>query len=212
MTMVLSYDANSPESFESTASRIQAGDVVGLVMSHQQAWEHLRKGKIQKIPYELFRYGHVAVAVPDPTQPLALTSGNQELRFLNVAMKHPVNADADIDWLRDQSWRVYRPPSGSIDVQRLHEFSRIVCDRASDPKKAYDYSGALGLRNVPCFPNRPDDIESEYTCTTLIIAALHYSGYHLEAVHREGLLDVITPRQVLEARGHAIAPEFPADS
>jgi hypothetical protein len=43
---------------------IQGGDVIAFTMSHQQAWEHLEKGKIQKFPYELFRCGHLILTRP----------------------------------------------------------------------------------------------------------------------------------------------------
>ena len=93
-------------------------------MSHRQAWGHLKKGNIQKIPYELFRFGHVALVVPNPEQAPGTPVGITDLRFLNVAMKHAVEADEDIEWLRDQSWIVRRPAAGSVDVERLREFTK----------------------------------------------------------------------------------------
>lgn len=201
MEHVLEYNRDRPETFDRISGQIVPGDVIGLVMSHEEAWSHLRKKRIQKIPYELFRYGHVALAVPDPSLPTGSQTTPSNIRFLNVAMKHSVGCEEAIDWLRDQSWAVYRPPSGSVDTEKLREFTRTVCNRASDPQEAYDYSGALGLFNAPSFPEKNEEIGEEYTCATLIVAGLHYSGYHLDAIHRGGILDIVTPRQVLESSG-----------
>ncbi len=204
MEVVVQFDISQPDTFDEKAAQILPGDIVGLVMSHRQAWQKLRKGKIQKIPYELFRFGHVALAVPDPAASPGTATRPEDLRFLNVAMNQAVEAKENIDWLRDQSWVVYRPPAGSIDVERLRTFTQTVCSTAADPKKAYDYSGAFGVFNVASHPRSTDEIEDQYTCATLIVAGLNYSGYRLQAVHRGGLLDVVTPRQVLDASGEAI--------
>ena len=163
-------------------------------MSHEEALGALSKGRIQKIPYELFQYGHLAVVVPDPT-------GGDEKRLLQVAMKQAVNAGEGLDYLDDKRWRLFRPPAGSIDVGRLAEFTRIACERAADPKKAYDYPGVLGWKNAPWRPEDDGDIGQRFSCATLVVAALHYSGFELDAVHRGGRLDVVTPRQVVRSRG-----------
>lgn len=174
--------------------QIRHGDIVTFYMSHEEALGALSKGRIQKIPYELFQFGHLALVVPDP-------AGSGEKRLLQVAMKQAVNADDGLDYLDGKRWRLFRPPPGSIDVGRLDEFTRIACERADDPKRAYDYPGVLGWKNSAWQPDTEDDIGQRFSCTTLVVAALHYSGFELDAVHRNGRLDIVTPRQVVRSRG-----------
>jgi len=162
-------------------------------MSHHESWDFLRKGMIQKIPYDLFQYGHLAIVVPS-----ADPSG---VRLLQVAMKQAVNDEEGLDYLNGKSWVMYRPPSGSIDDEKLLEFTRIVTTKASDPKHAYDYPSAVGIKNAPCRPDTQAEIGARFSCSTLVIAALHYSGFHLKALHRGGRLDLVTPGQVVENYG-----------
>ena len=173
---------------------LQVGDVIAFTMSHQQAWSHLRKGKIQKVPYELFRYGHLALVVPDP-------NGSDELRILQVAMKQAVTASDGFEYLDGKTWEIHRPPSGSVDADRLASFTKQVTENAADPKRAYDYGSVTGWKNSPWQPETKSEIGERFSCTTLVIAALHYSGYELDAVHRGGRFDLVTPRQVVESSG-----------
>lgn len=176
---------------------LRPGDVIAFHMSHREAWKHLSRGRIQKIPYDLFRFGHLALVVEDPARP----AGAGERRLLQVAMKQPVDAGEELDSLDDRSWIAFRPGGGEVDRGRLHEFVRVAVARASDRRKAYDYSGALGIINAPWRPERLEEIGDEFTCATLVVAALHYSGFELAAVHRGGLVDIVTPRQVVDSRG-----------
>ena len=176
-----------------TATReLRAGDVVAFHMSHRKATGHLRRGTIQKLPYELFSFGHIALIVENPED----RSG--ALRLLQLAMKQAANIDDDFNYLADQSWIAFRP-TAPVDPERLNEFVTVVIEKAAHPKKAYDYSGALGIHNRSTTPEHSDDISSEYTCATLVQAALHYSGHPTRGIHRGGLLDVVTPGQVIRA-------------
>lgn len=44
---------------------IKNGDVIAFYMSHREAAKYLKKAKLQKAPYDLFRHGHLALVVPD---------------------------------------------------------------------------------------------------------------------------------------------------
>ncbi|MFC7339276.1 hypothetical protein ACFQY0_18935 [Haloferula chungangensis] len=171
---------------------IRAGDVIAFTMSHQQAWSHLRKGRIQKVPYELFRYGHLALVVPSKTD---------ELKLLQVAMKQTVNVDDDLDYLNDKTWEIHRPPSGSVNLTRLQEFTDQVTKNAADPRRAYDYVSVSGWNNSPWQPEQKSEVGNKFSCATLVIAGLHYAGYELNAVHRAGRFDLVTPRQIVESSG-----------
>jgi hypothetical protein len=197
MEIVMVHPASAGAPTRAELRQLRPGDVVTFHMSHDEAWAFLRKGTIQKLPYDLMRYGHLALVVPDP----AKTRPSQDYRLLQIAMKQAVNAKDGLDYLNDKSFHVFRPPAGSVDVAKLHEFSRRAVESAGDKKKAYDYSGALGVVNAPWQPDCVEDIGREYTCSTLVVAGLHYSGFKLDAVHRRGRFDVVTPRQVVESRG-----------
>ncbi len=169
-------------------SDIRVGDVIAFHMSHKDAWSHLKKGKIQKIPYELFSHGHLALVLDH----------HGDKRLLQLAMKQAANVDDNFSYLTDKDWTLYRP-TREIDQARLNEFVTHALVKVSHPKKAYDYSGALGLHNRPTTPETLDDIAHEYTCVTLIQAALHYAGHPTHSTHRKGILDIITPAQVIHS-------------
>ena len=195
MALVLEHDQKDGVPSQRLLDSIRPGDVIAFHMSHADAWGYLRKGTIQKIPYELFRYGHIALVVPDPLDARLPA----EPRLLQIAMKQAANATEGLDYLNDKSWHVYRPPAGSVDVAKLHEFTRRVTVTAGDPKKAYDYKGILAIDNAPCEPASLAEIGDKYSCATLVVAGLHYSGYPLDALHRGGRFDLVTPRQVVES-------------
>ncbi len=193
MDLVMKHEAADGPLTETERQALRPGDVIAFHMSHREAWKHLRKGSIQKLPYELFRYGHIALVVPNTQH------SNQEHRLLQVAIQQAVNVDSDLDYLSEKSWHVFRPPPGSINTEKLEEFTHQVITTASNPKSAYDYSGILGLRNAPSNPNSILEIGHEFSCATLVLAALHYSGYKLQAIHRNGLADIVTPSQVIHS-------------
>lgn len=186
--------------FPRHTARLRAGDVIAFHMSHAAARAQLRQGKIQKLPYELFRYGHVSIIVPDPAKPLR-EQQRADLKLLQVAMKQAVTATDSLDYLRDKPWVAYRPPTGSIDTGRLHEFARESVRKCSSPKSSYDFRATFGLGNGNLAPRSLSEVQDRYTCATLIVAALAYSGFDLHAEKRGGWLDVLTPRQVTDAWG-----------
>ena len=66
MEKICTYHAEkNQQELASYKSQIQQGDVIAFYMSHKEAWKYLKKGTIQKVPYDLFRYGHLALVVPD---------------------------------------------------------------------------------------------------------------------------------------------------
>ncbi|MGJ8655988.1 MAG: hypothetical protein ACSHX6_06000 [Akkermansiaceae bacterium] len=168
-------------------SQIQPGDVIAFYMSHKEAWQHLKKANIQKVPYDLFRYGHLALVTPD---------SNNKPKLLQLAMKQLANIDSDLSYLDDKNWVIYRPPS--LDLPKLKEFTHNVTNPADT---VYDYSGAFGLFNAKHKPLKKEELTKEYTCCTLIVAALNYAGYELHSTHRNGIMDIVTPRQVVESWG-----------
>ena len=173
---------------ETLPQDIRIGDVIAFHMSHQKAWKHLSKGKIQKIPYELFSHGHLALVVDH----------HGEKRLLQLAMIQAANIDDNFTYLHDKNWTLYRPTS-EINEARLDQFVTTALVKLSHPKKAYDYTGALGLHNRSTTPETIKDIAPEYTCVTLIQAALYYGGHPTRSTFRKGILDIVTPAQVIHS-------------
>lgn len=203
MTEVVRYDAMSstnPTDLNKARTQIQAGDVIAFYMSQKTAREYLQRGAIQKTPYMLFSYGHLALVVPNPDKDINQQT-HSDLKLLQVAMRQAVNTSDGLEYLADKSWVVLRPPEGSINKVHLHQFTSEVVKKGSSSQKAYHYTAAFGLWNGYHHPVTPAQISKEYTCSTLIIAALNYSGYHLYSARRYGILDIITPRQVTESWG-----------
>jgi hypothetical protein len=195
MHVIARNDAPGTPAERIAISHLRAGDVVAFHMSQREAWAHLRDGSIQKIPYDLFRYGHVALVVPSPER----SSVSADLRLLQIAMKQAANANEGTAYLEGKRWVAFRPPR-LIDAGKLHEFTRRVITTGSDPKQAYDYLGVLGIRNAPCQPDTLSTVGGKFGCATLVVAGLHYSGCPLAAVRRDGWFDIVTPAQVISSR------------
>ncbi|BDS06116.1 hypothetical protein NT6N_11560 [Oceaniferula spumae] len=201
MKKVITYHSATDQSkFSQATAQLRAGDVLAFYMSHREARDYLKRGAIQKVPYELFRFGHVSIIVPDPEKPLRSQNTN-DFKLLQVAMKQAVTARVSLEYLRDKSWIAYRPPTDSVDIVRLQSFARESVSKCCSPDKSYDFRATFGLGNGNIFPKTTDEIRTSYTCTTLIVAALSYSGFDLHAVKRNGRIDVLTPRQVIDAWG-----------
>ena len=64
MQIVIHHDNSTVDLTIYERSSIRSGDVIAFRMSHHESWEFLKKGRIQKLPYDLFQYGHLAMVVP----------------------------------------------------------------------------------------------------------------------------------------------------
>ncbi|MDB4600648.1 DCC1-like thiol-disulfide oxidoreductase family protein, partial [Akkermansiaceae bacterium] len=78
----------------SQKSLLQNGDIVAFHMTKKEAMAYLKKGKIQKLPYQLFDYGHLALVV----------ESNGEKKLLQLAMKQAANIDDGLEYLDDKKW------------------------------------------------------------------------------------------------------------
>lgn len=194
---VLHYTPDKAQQFDKITKNLKAGDVIAFYMSHTEARLNLKQRKIQKIPYELFSFGHLAI--------VTTTTSSSELKLLQVAMKQSINTDSGLGYLKDKSWQVYRPPSNSVAIGKLCEFSQHV---STTGKPGYSYTASLGLTNGDIHPDCRSEIKDKYTCTTLVVAALNYSGFQLHTPRRNGYFDLITPQQVVMSWGSPVhSPE-----
>lgn len=190
-----SFDAQQePDSFDAKKHQLQEGDVIAYWMKKNEARQAIAHGDLTKIGYRLLNYGHLAIVVKDPEDPAKL------VLFSSQSFKGP-NTREDIDTLKDHSWDAFRLDQWQrIDTARLHEFIQLAKARAGN-WAGYDFSGMFGLWNSTLEPGDPDSIGKDYICSTIVVAALYYSGVKLDAVQRMGLLDLVSPQQVVSSKG-----------
>ena len=196
---VYSFEKNqNNESWTSIRQNIQDGD---LIAYRKDKWEARKniflKAQINQIGYRLFKYGHLAIAIRE-------AEDENTLRLLSSqAFKGP-NIREDIDTLRNYSWDVYRLNQWDrVKRKRFYEFVDLVRQKAGN-WNGYDFRGIFGLWNSNLRPNKPQDVSRTYSCSTVILAALYYAGVELDAFHRHGIADIVTPLQVVTSKGRIV--------
>ena len=189
-----SYDEEKPQTFDARKSMLREGDVIAYWMKKNEARRAIVHGDLTKIGYRLLTYGHLAIVVKDHT------NGGKLRLFSSQSFKGP-NTREGIDTLRDHNWDAFRLDQWDrIDTDRLHEFVDLARKRAGN-WAGYDFSGMFGLWNSNLEPDQPQRIGRDYICSTIVVAALYYSGLKLDAVQRQGMLDLVSPKQVVTSRG-----------
>ncbi len=192
---ILSFDAGQGDgAFSQVSRQIREGDVIAYRMTMKDAYRDILMLKLSKVGYRVFRYGHLAIAVSDPVNPARLRV------FSSESFKGP-NLREDIASLRQHDFDVYRLDKWQrIDRARLHEFVQASMHKAGK-WTGYDFMGLFGLANSNLRPTAPENIGHDYICSTVVVGALYYAGLELDAIQREGLLDLVTPAQVVDSRG-----------
>ena len=189
---------DDPESLEKRKRQIREGDLIAFRMKPTESTRSILSGNIQKIPYSLFRYGHLVIIVRDPEDP---ESGR--LKLLSIYMGSHAETNDGLEYLDDKNWDLFRiddEHAHQLDKKRLREFVTVALERACK-KTSYDMPGAFGLWTNDFKPESREEIPDVYTCTTLVSAALHYSGVKLHDTRRRGYLDILTPFQVVASAG-----------
>ena len=196
---VLSYTARRDASaFAQVRSQIREGDLVAYRMSRWDAYRDVLLLRLNKLGYGIFRYGHLAIVVRDPAQP-----GTLKL-FSSQSFRGP-NLDEGLDTLATHDFDVYRLDQWPrVSRERLDEFVTATVAKARGVF-GYDFLGMFGIANSNLRPADPAEIGYDYICSTVVIGALYYAGVELDAIRRDGLLDLVTPAQVVNARGRLIA-------
>ena len=190
------YDEREPiEKARKLISRLREGDVIAYRMDKWKARKELLKGKFNVIGYRLYKYGHLAIVVND--------SHDRPRLFSSQSFKGP-NLDEGLDTLAAHSFDVYRIDKWErVNKPRLQEFVRLSREKAG-AWYGYDFSGMFGLWNSNLSPRKPTDIGHDYICSTVVLTALYYAGLELDANRRGGLLDLVTPAQVVDSKGRFI--------
>lgn len=185
--------------FKRTLGKLQEGDVLAYRLGKWEARKEIFTGKLNKVAYRLYKYGHLAIVVRDP-------ENTKQLRiFSSESFKGP-NMQEGLETLRTHNFDVYRLNKWErVDKARLNEFVQLAMKKAGH-WYGYDFSGMFGLWNSNLKPKKPEDIGHDYICSTIVLTALHYSGVELDADERGGLLDIVTPAQVVNSKGRYVAP------
>ncbi|MAN37222.1 MAG: hypothetical protein CMI21_06320 [Opitutae bacterium] len=183
--------------------RLEVGDVIAY---RKEKWNARRQlfaeGKLSVIGYRLFKYGHLAIVVEDPDKP------GRKVLFTSAGGKG-VNLDEGIDSLRTYNWDAYRLDKWDrIDPERIREGIRL-CREKSGHFFGYDFTGMLALWNEDLKPEEGSEFGSEYICSTAVVTLLYYGGFESDAAPRREL-DLVTPFQVVRAKGRfVVPPELP---
>lgn len=187
------------EAWNDLASRLQVGDVIAY---RKEKWSARRelftKGKLTVIGYRLFKYGHLAIVVEDPDAP------GRKVLFTSQSVKG-VNVDEDADSLQTHNWDAYRLDKWDrIDLGRIRE-GILRCKEKSGNFFGYDYTGMFALWNEDLKPEHTKDFGTEYICSTSVVTLLYFGGFESDATPRQEL-DLITPYQVVRAKGRFVKP------
>ena len=195
---IASHDPkDSAAALAEVVAQLQVGDVIAYRLGAWEARMKLLTGDVGKIGYRLFKYGHLAVMVRDP-------DNEDALRVFSSEMFRGANTRFGVESLAGQHFDVYRLEHHErIDRARLNEFVRIAL-RKSGNLFGYDFSGVFGLWNSRLTPDRPEEVGTSYICSTVVATAFYYAGVSLDVSARHGVLDLVTPMQVVEAKGRFI--------
>ena len=181
------------EGFAEVRQTLREGDVIAYRMSAKEARSDVVKGRLNSVGYKLLDYGHLAI--------LTHVEGNETLKLLSSqAFKGP-NIEEDVDSLSEHSFDVYRLNRwDEVNLDRFHEFVQKSQEKAGN-WIGYDFSGMFGVWNSNLRPNDAKAIGHDYICSTIVAAALYYSGADMMVSGRAGWLDLVSPRQVVMSHG-----------
>lgn len=199
-SLIRSFDRDAGEAaFAQTLNELREGDLIAYRIGAAEARKKIFSGDIAAVGYRLFKYGHLAILVNDPAEPGKLRI------FSSQSFKGP-NLKEGLDTLREHNFDVYRLDKWDrVDKARVNEFVQLALKKAGH-WYGYDFSGMFGLWNSNLRPNRPEEIGHDYICSTIVLTTLYYSGLELDAYQRGGILDLVTPAQVVESKGRLINP------
>jgi len=189
----------TPEAWNEVVDKLQVGDVIAY---RKEKWSARRelfaKGKLTVIGYRLFKYGHLAIVVEDPDSP------GRKVLFTSQSAKG-VNLDEDADSLQTHNWDAYRLDKWDrVDLGRIRE-GILRCKEKSGNFFGYDFTGMFALWNEDLKPDHAKDFGTEYICSTCVVTLLYFGGFESDSTPRREL-DLITPYQVVRAKGRFVKP------
>lgn len=183
--------------FAQVRRRLQEGDLVAYRMGKIESALSVSKGHLNSLGYQILDYGHLAIVVQEngSSGGLALFSSQS---FVGA------NTKEGVDTLEYHSFDVYRLDQwDQVSKSRFYEFVQLA-KKKTGKWYGYDFSGMFGLWNSNLKPDDPKSIGHDYICSTVVLASLYYAGIELDAAQRGGILDLVTPKQVVASRGRII--------
>lgn len=179
------------EVFGKVTSGLREGDVIAYRMKRWESLKGILKGQLNQVGYHILEYGHLAILVGD--------GGGGPRLFSSQSFKGP-NEDESLATLKTHRWDIFRLDQPQrLDHARLREFADLAMQKAGH-WYGYDFVGMFGLWNTTLKPDRPKEVRRAYICSTVVVAALHYAKVETSAVNRKGMLDLVSPRQVVASR------------
>lgn len=179
------------ERFGKVVASLQEGDVIAYRMTRWESLKGVLKGHLNQVGYHILEYGHLAILVDKD-------DGGMRI-FSSESFKGP-NEDEGLATLKTHRWDVFRLDQPQrLDRARLREFAALAMQKAGH-WYGYDFVGMFGLWNTTLSPDQPKEVRRAYICSTVVVAALHYAKVETSAVNRKGMLDLVSPRQVVASR------------
>ena len=183
--------------FPKLKEELKPGDLIAYRMTTKEARKQLAKGDLTKVGYRLLDYGHLGMIIENP-------SGAGPLLILSSHSFRGPNTNETVDTLAEHSWDAFRlNQSERVNTARLREFV-LLAKKEAGAWYGYDFSGMFGMWNSNLRPRDAKDIGHDYICSTVVLAALYYAGVELDTAHRHGILDVVTPKQLVTSKGRII--------
>jgi hypothetical protein len=171
-------------------ARIEPGDIIASSADDDSGGSSTAWGiALSQIP-------HVAIVFP--------FYQGRKLRLLTADSENGVYVQTLEKGLAGRDFTVYTFPKGLLDLKRLEQFALRAADLGD---LEYDWSALWGW-NSNIHPNTLAEVDDEYTCATVVAAALHYAGLSLDRAWR----GVITPGDIVFsiARRNLNGPGGPA--
>ena len=175
--------------------QIREGDLIAFKMTGRQMKEKMLRGNLRPILYKVLYYGHLAILVRDPAHP-------DRLSLLTSSGRRGANTRDGTAELEHKSFDVYRISSNKkLDVNRLREFA-VIASGKSNMWSFGNFVSFFGIWTHNLEPETPDGVGDDYVCSTVVAAALHYSGLDLDDFDDNEFFEIVSPMRVLRSRGY----------
>ena len=183
------------EGLQKKTSILREGDLIAARLGKIEAGtDFFLKWKKYAGGYTFLKYGHLDLVVRDP-------SGGDNLVLFTCNGSEGVNIKRQLSDLGNRDWDVYRMNNwGRVNRERLFEFVRISLIQEKGGESYGDLS-SLGFGNANLKPKVREDIKGDYTCSTVIAAALYYAGVELDNTRGTSNIDLVSPNQIVTSKG-----------
>ncbi|MED5453590.1 MAG: hypothetical protein VX961_03580 [Verrucomicrobiota bacterium] len=198
---VVSYRRSMGESvLIEKIKELREGDLVAASLGKFESGRDLiMNRRLNYIAYTVLDYGHLDIVINDP-------EGSGDKVLFTCQSFEGVNAKRRLKDLVSRDWDAFRISNWDrVNRERLYDFIKIGIERGQNAE-TYDNFSALGFRNANLKPVNKDDIGGGYICSTVVVAALYYSGVELDNMRSSSYNDLVSPKQVITSKGRFFQP------